>query len=181
MRELSYLSKLQAMNNTHIINELNRNKEVFHSLLYGIPEEQHRWKPEEKKWCLLEVVCHLYDEEREDFRMRVKQVLEDPETEPPPIDPEGWVQSRKYMQQDYEERLKMFLDERERSVEWLRSLQSPKWNNAWKHPKYGPLSAQMFLTNWLAHDYLHIRQITRLKYQYLKAFSTVTLRYAGDW
>jgi hypothetical protein len=25
----------------------------------------------------------------------------------------------------------------------------------------GELSAEMFLTNWLAHDYLHFKQITK--------------------
>jgi hypothetical protein len=39
----------------------------------------------------------------------------------------------------------------------------------------------MFLHNWLAHDYLHIRQIIRIKYDYLKKTSGEILLYAGEW
>jgi hypothetical protein len=43
------------------------------------------------------------------------------------------------------------------------------------------MSARLFLHNWLAHDYLHIRQINRLKFAYLKAHSDISLDYAGAW
>lgn len=33
--------------------------------------------------------------------------------------------------------------------------------------------------NWLAHDYLHMRQI--IKYQYLKEKTNIDLQYAGNW
>jgi hypothetical protein len=33
----------------------------------------------------------------------------------------------------------------------------------------------------MAHDLLHIRQITKLKYDYLKYLSGQGLSYAGDW
>ena len=73
------------MNQTRIIGELARNKSVFESLLRGVNEQQYRWKPSADKWCLLEVICHLYDEEREDFRARVKHCLENPTLSMPPI------------------------------------------------------------------------------------------------
>jgi hypothetical protein len=39
------------------------------------------------------------------------------------------------------------------------------------------MSAEMFLANWLAHDYLHIRQLIRLRYHYLEhAAAEVKLR-----
>jgi hypothetical protein len=129
----------------------------------------------------LEIVCHLYDEEREDFRARLKYVLEVP-TEPfPPINPTGWVTERAYLKQDYAETLNNFLKERQQSVEWLQTLTSPKWDNAYDHPKFGSMSAKMFLSNWLAHDYLHVRQIIKLKFDYLKKLTGETLIYAGEW
>ena len=42
-----------------------------------------------------------------------------------------------------------------------------------------PLSC--FSPNWLAHDYLHIRQIIRLKFAYLQQLSKEDLSYAGNW
>lgn len=165
----------------HIFTELQKNKTVFENLLKGTNEAAYRWKQSPEKWCLLEIICHLYDEEREDFRVRLGLVLEHPEQTPPPIHPQKWVTERKYMEQDFEEKLQGFLEEREKSIEWLQSLKNPKWENAYQHPKYGPFSGNFYLTNWLAHDYLHIRQITRLKYDYLQHISGESVRYAGEW
>ena len=85
------------------------------------------------------------------------------------------------MGQDYSKKLNEFLEERDQSVNWLRSLVNPKWDNAYEHPKFGKMTAKMFLANWLAHDYLHIRQILNVKFEYLKKDSGETLIYAGGW
>lgn len=146
-----------------------------------MPEEDVRWKPAPDKWCLLEVVCHLADEEREDFRARVRHVLTTPGEALPPIDPQGWVQERKYISRAYNDMVEIFLEERKASVAWLQSLNQPNWANAYQHPKFGPLTAELFLANWLAHDYLHIRQILGLKHGLLRLRSTQDLSYAGEW
>jgi hypothetical protein len=169
------------MNHNKIIQELIRNKLVFNELLTGLTDKEFLWKQNSDKWCLLEIICHLYDEEREDFRTRTKQVLESPELPLPKIDPVGWVIERKYLQQNFSEKLKDFLSEREQSVKWLQSLKNPKWENAYNHPKLGKMTAKLILANWLAHDYLHIRQITKLKYDHLKSKSDEDLSYAGNW
>lgn len=169
------------MNYIKIINGLEENRNVFKALLSDLTEEIFLWKPNPDKWCLLEIVCHLYDEEREDFRARTKHVLETP-TEPlPPIDPQGWVNTRQYIQQNYSDKLNNFLTEREQSVKWLQGLTNPNWDNAYQHEKFGQMTAKMFLSNWLAHDYLHIRQITKLKYDYLQQLTKEDLNYAGNW
>ena len=107
--------------------------------------------------------------------------LEKPGEQPRAIDPEGWVTKRKYAESDYDERLGLFLEEREDSVNWLRSLQSPDWDRAFEHRIFGPMTAKMFLTNWLAHDILHIRQIIRQQYLYLRERTSEDLQYAGKW
>ncbi len=165
----------------HIFAELQKNKVIFQNLLNGSTQAAYTWKQTPEKWCLLEIICHLYDEEREDFRVRLGLVLETPEVKPPPFNPVKWVTERKYMEQSFEEKLQGFLEERDKSIEWLQSLKNPKWDNAYQDPKYGPFSARFYLTNWLAHDYLHIRQITRLKYDYLQHISGESVRYAGEW
>lgn len=169
------------MNHKAITRDLLRNRDVFKALLSGLPYEEYSWKPGPDKWCLLEIVCHLYDEEREDFRARTAQVLETPAKPLPPIDPTGWVTERDYINQDYSDKLNLFLKEREKSVDWLQTLRSPEWDNAYEHPKFGPMTAKLFLSNWLAHDYLHIRQILKLKFEHLKQDSDETLTYAGLW
>ena len=115
------------------------------------------------------------------FVPRVRVTLETPGTTPPGINPPAWVTERKYLEQDYEQVLERFLQERSDSIDWLRSLKHPNWEQGYEHPKLGFLSAGFFLSNWLAHDYLHIRQITRLKYDYLGAMSGIDVAYAGNW
>lgn len=166
---------------SYLIQQLESNAHIFSNLLSNKSSEEIQFKPKPEAWNLLEIICHLVDEEKEDFRMRLKIVLETPGTFPPPIDPEGWPVSRNYLDQDFQERLNSFIDERKISIEWLKSIEHFNWNHAYEHVKLGPLSAKLFLSNWLAHDYLHIRQITRLNHQYLKHISDENLSYAGTW
>lgn len=169
------------MDYTHIINELDRNRTVFETLLSGLEQEEYLWKPHPDNWSMLEVTCHLLDEEREDFRARLQHVFEQPDQAFPPIDPVGWVGSRQYAQQGFELTLTKWIMEREGSVSWLRSLKNPPWDNAYQHPHFGAMSGNFLLANWLQHDYLHIRQVIRLKYQYLAHTSGQDLHYAGSW
>ena len=164
-----------------IIQRLESNHNVFQSLLNGKEPDEYQFKPDEKSWSLLEIVCHLYDEEREDFRTRVKNTLVSPHLAHPSIDPPGWVIERKYAEQNYEEKVKYFLQERKESIQWLKSLEGAPWGNIYEHPLAGKISAYDFLVNWLAHDYHHFRQINRRMYEYLKVMSGVSLAYAGDW
>lgn len=169
------------MDHQSIIAHLSVNLGIFQNLLQNISDEQARWKPGEDRWSLLEVICHLYDEEREDFRKRLKLTLKDPEAPWSPIDPEGWVVDRGYNIKDYRQSLDNFFEEREMSLKWLKQLNLPPWQAAHHHPQMGPMSAELILANWLAHDFFHIRQATELHFAYLtQAVSPVSLRYS-EW
>lgn len=162
-----------------IIDQLQINKTIFYELLKD--ENEFLWKQTQEKWCLIEIVCHLFDEERFDFRFRTQWCLEHPNQIPPAIDPIGWITKHDYINQDYLAMLHKFINEREQSIIWLQSLKNVNWDSHFEHPKLGKLSAKHFLTNWLAHDYLHIKQILKLKYDFLKHQSGENLDYAGIW
>ena len=165
----------------YFIDRFSRNREVFAALVKGLSLEQARWKPSPDKWSILEVVNHLYDEEREDFRQRVKLVLADPMQPWPPIDPRGWVTSRGYNDREVDISLNNFLSEREKSLSWLRSLSEPNWKNSNTGPN-GTLTAGDLLASWLAHDFLHIRQLARLHWQYIGAIADpYQTAYGGPW
>ena len=93
------------MNLNFFIDRLSKNREVFAGLVGNISLEQARWKPSTDKWSMLEVVNHLYDEEREDFRQRVELTLGDPTLAWPPIDPRAWVGIRRYNERKMESSL----------------------------------------------------------------------------
>lgn len=169
------------MDHAHLIHQIARHRRVFEHLLAEASTEEQRHRTAPGKWCLLEAVCHLYDEEREDFRARVKHVLDTPDAPMPTIDPQAWITERRYMEQDYVARTAMFLEERDRSIAWLTDLAAPKWANAYDHPKVGPISAEFLLANWVAHDIHHIRQVNAMRYAFLKHTCGVGLDYAGQW
>ncbi|WP_370478868.1 DinB family protein [Tamlana flava] len=167
------------MNN--IISQLENNKYVFENLLKDIAEAQYLWRPAPDKWCLLEIVCHLVDEEIYDFRARVKHALEDSDKTMVPINPVGWVTEKNYISKNFVQTLHNFIEERNKSISWLKTLKQSNWESTLQHPDLGTMPAKLFLNNWLAHDYLHFRQIVRYKYEYFKQNSDTELSYAGNW
>ncbi len=165
-----------------IVDRLEANAEVFGALVHGVSPVQAVWRPAPDRWSILEVACHLADEEVEDFRTRVDYALHRPGESWPPIDPEGWVAERGYAGRDLQGETARFVGLRAESVAWLRGLEAPDWTAGGTHPRLGPLDAGALLANWLAHDLIHVRQITRLHRQYLEAeLPAAPLDYAGRW
>ena len=166
----------------HVIAEqLGRNAKTIRQIVNGVSEEQARWRPRAQDWSILEVINHFYDEEREDFRTRIDYVLHRPGEAAPNIDPAGWVTARAYNQRELAESLANFLREREQSIGWLTGLETPDWRKTLKHPRF-TISAGSLLASWLAHDFLHLRQLVELQYSWVKQqVAPFSVDYAGDW
>jgi len=160
------------MDYNYFISSLENSAKKINSLLEGVTEEQAKWKPAPEKWSILEVVNHLYDEERDDFRKRLDLTLHRPEEEWPGIDPEAWAVSREYINKDYHQSVKIFFIERAESINWLNSLTSPNWEQIHEHPVIGSLSAADLLAAWAAHDYLHLRQLSDLHARFLNVLAS---------
>lgn len=164
------------MNLTAARDQLAANAEAIAALVRPVDGNGARWKPSPEAWSIVEVVCHLADEERDDFRTRVALTLQDPTLPWPPIDPGGWVTARDYASRELGAALADFLAERERSLAWLGGLAGPgveraadrlvdpAWDNAARHPAGFTLRAGDLMASWLAHDLLHMRQIVELRY-----------------
>ncbi len=171
---------MQDFQPDYIIKALRQNTKQFQQIYQDMDAGLLHYRSAEGKWNLLEVLCHLRDEEETDFRARVKAAL-DSSSDYPPMDPEGWVEERKYAEQDVKVVLEEYVAQRRQSDAWLSNLSEPNWSNCLTHPRLGTVTAARMLSNWLAHDYLHLRQINRICYQYLKSTCDQDLSYAGDW
>jgi hypothetical protein len=151
------------------------------ALVRGASEGQVRWKPDPESWSILEVVNHLWDEEREDFRVRIDYTLHRPGEPWPPIDPGGWVTARSYNDRDPKESLEGFLSAREASLAWLSELVTPNWETTYEAP-WGPIAAGDLFASWVVHDLLHMRQLLELHWAYATAeLAPFSGQYAGDW
>ena len=169
------------MNHDHIIERLLHNTSIVKSIVHGVTAEQACRKPSQKEWSILEIVNHMVDEEKDDFRTRLRLALEEPNVTWPPIDPEGWAAERNYNERDFKDSLSNWLDERERSIAWLKNLDDPDWKSTALHPKLGSMSAELILANWLAHDLLHIRQMVAVLWANLALeVNPISLDYAGN-
>jgi len=161
--------------------ELARTAATVRALLAGVTPEEARVRPVPEAWSILEVVCHLLDEEREDFRPRLDLVLHRAADPWVPIDPAGWVTARRYNERDLAESLAAFLAERERSLAWLAALSPPDWSRAYAAPS-GRITAGELAASWPAHDLLHTRQLLELRWARLQsAAAPYRTAYAGEW
>src|SRR5512140_1792510 len=140
-----------------LYDELANSTEMIRALLKGIDQEQAQVKPEAVSWSILEVVCHLYDLEREDFREHLDFILHRQNEEYHVIDPQSWIEERKYNEQNFIEMQEKFFDERKKSLEWLKGISNSDWDIIYTSP-YGSISAGEMFSCWIAHDNLHIRQ-----------------------
>ena len=152
------------------------------SSVAGLTDEQVRWKPPSGAWSILEIVCHLADEEAEDFRLRVRSTLDDPSKPWPSIDPEGSVTQRRSNEKVLAEEIGRFTRERADSMRELRALSDPDWQKTYHHPTVGDLSAGDLMTSWAVHDMLHLRQIAKRRYELMQiAGGDFSTEYAGNW
>lgn len=161
--------------------EFQHSIEMIRALLAGVTAEAARLKPNAESWSILEVVCHLYDEEREDFREHLDFLLHPQHKAWREIDPDSWVTERNYNEQNFAEMQEKFFTEREKSFAWLQGLQNPAWEKSFT-TKYRSISAGEMFACWVAHDNLHLRQLVELRRFMLETIATpYSLGYAGDW
>lgn len=170
------------MTSADLISQLENSGRALVAALAGISPAESKWKPTPNDWSIVEIVNHLVDEEIEDFRTRLRLTLESPLADWPPIDPPRAAFARRYQDRDLSESIARFEAARGESLQWLRSLRNLSLNQVHTHPKLGSMRAGDLLASWAAHDLLHLRQITKRRYQHLRAMvEPFKIDYAGEW
>jgi hypothetical protein len=161
--------------------ELKSSTEMIRTLLSAIPQEEAQVKPDAESWSFLEVLCHLHDEEREDFRERLDFILHRQDEEFHVINPQAWVKERLYNEQDFQAMQERFFSERRNSLEWLQGLSGANWDTTYSS-EYGSVTAGEMFACWIAHDNLHIRQLVELRRLRIENITKpYPIEYAGDW
>lgn len=161
--------------------ELVNSTEMIRALIDDIGQDQAQVKPDAETWSILEVIDHLYDEEREDFREHLDFILHRQNEEWHQIDPQAWVSERKYNQQDFVEIKKKFFTERTKSLEWLKGLADADWETTYT-TQFRLMNAGDMFASWIAHDNLHIRQLVELRRSFIERITKpYNIEYAGEW
>jgi hypothetical protein len=138
--------------------DLARLPAILDALLAGLEDALWRARPAPAEWSPLEIVCHLRDEEAEDFGARVRAVIERGPAFAP-IDPERWAVERRYRDDDPRGALAALAARRTGNLNFLGRVDARQLERAVDHPRAGRLSGLDLLAAWVIHDRLHLGQL----------------------
>jgi DinB superfamily len=137
---------------------LARLPDVLDALAGDLDPAIARTRPARDEWAPVEILCHLRDEEAEDFGARLRAVVNG-EASFKPIDPVSWVEARRYRDADAREVLEALRIRRRASIQYLEGIDAARLAAAIPLGKLGPLSGLDLLVAWVAHDQLHLAQL----------------------
>jgi DinB superfamily len=166
-----------------LLNETRRELARFSTLLEllvgELDEATWRARPAAGEWAPVEIVCHLRDEETEDFGARLRVILAGG-AQFVPIDPERLAVDRRYLQANPSEALSAFRARRMSSLDLLGSLVPDRLRGTAKRPSDGHLSGLDLLASWVAHDRLHLQQLAgTLARLWADRWAPLQVEYAG--
>ncbi len=159
--------------------ELGRLPQLLDTMLGDLDEVTARERPAPGEWAPIEILCHLRDEETEDFGARLRVVVNG---RPPfaPIDPERWVEERRYREAELDQVLRDFRDRRVGSLDFLDSIAAERLRASAPHRQLGHLSGLDLLVAWVAHDRLHLQQLAgTLARLWANRWTPLKVKYAG--
>ena len=149
---------------------LERLPDVLDALAGDLDPAIARSRPAHDEWAPVEILCHLRDEETEDFGARLRAVVNG-EASFAPIDPVSWVEARRYLDADTREVLAALRARRGASLDYLDTIDASRLDAAIPLGNLGPLSGLDLLVAWAAHDKLHLAQLA----------STLARLWANRW
>ncbi len=138
--------------------ELGRLPGLLDALVGDLDEAVSRSRPSPREWAPVEILCHLRDEETEDFGARVRAVIEGHDRFAP-IDPERWVDERRYLDERVAAVLGDLRMRRRSSLDYLAGIDAGRLGAAIVQSSGGRLSGLDLLVAWVAHDRLHLCQL----------------------
>ena len=160
--------------------ELARLPAAVEAIAAGLDPADARERPAPDEWSPVEILCHLRDEEIEDFGARLA-VIVDGGGDFAPIDPEGWARTRGYRDVALADALRAWRERRRATLDRLAALDSGVLAGARPHRQLGRLSGLDLLAAWVAHDRLHLAQLaSTVARLWAERWSTLRVDYAGD-
>ena len=139
---------------------LDSTPDILRGLMSELTEGDARWKPEEDRFSIAEVLAHLSHSEGHCYRMRLDRFLSEERPEFEPDDAQMYLDL--YRNADPEDAFDRFEEQRENNVDYLRELPAEVGDRRAIHKEYGEITLSQMLHEWALHDLGHIRQIAEL-------------------
>ena len=138
--------------------ELARLAPILDTLLSDLDPAAWRERPAPAEWSPVEIVCHLRDEETEDFGARLRVVATGGSAFVR-IDPARWAEERRYRDADGPSVVAAFRARRAATLAFLAELAPDRLRHAVTQAQLGRLSGLDLLAAWVTHDRLHLAQL----------------------
>lgn len=136
--------------------------EAIECFVAGIGDEEAEYRAGPDAWSVRDVLAHLVHEEAADFRGRFRATLKDSGEPWPSIDPSAVAEGARHDGRSTRALVEGFREERAVSLAWLATLDDPDLDRA--HDEGGRrLRAGDLLAAWVAHDLVHLRQLTGVR------------------
>src|SRR5262245_58377659 len=131
---------------------------LLDTMVADLEPESWRARPAPHEWAVVEIVCHLRDEEAEDFGARIRVILGGGDRFAP-IDPERWAVERRYREADPEAALAAFRHLRDESLALLEDIRADDLTRSARRAAGLQLSGLDLVAAWVTHDRLHLHQL----------------------
>ena len=132
------------------------------SELYGLDEDELRWRPSEGEWSLKEIAAHLRD--AEELALAQLNAFASGGSKPLPAwDVDLLPQERDYQGEEIDGLLAGFRDLRRETTYLLWGMTEADWQGSAEHPYRGPVTLGEIARELAQHDLEHLWQVRRLK------------------
>ena len=150
------------MPNPYLVNVLPFGPEVMSRLLDKLPAEALDKKPDPNRFSIREVIAHMADWEPI-LLVRLKQAVEQPGSTLIAYDEAEMAVKGGYSTSDPKEQIRLLIERRKATVEFLKTLSDEDWDKSVLHPERGTLTAREQAFTIIGHDMYHIEQMTAVE------------------
>ena len=149
-----------------LVNDIESMPRIIQELLADTNDNDLRARPPDGSWSILEHICHLRDIEREGYRVRVDQMLNEKSPLLADLDGDRLAQERDYINQDFRLALEDFVETRAINVRAIRDLSLHQLSKQAMFENVGPINFLELLIKLREHDRGHISELTMLRDMY---------------
>ncbi len=148
-------------NRAALIEALRQTYPALVILTSGIPDARLDYRSAPEEWTVREILAHLVDDEMYVMRTRLERIIKEDRPHLAPHDEQVWYASRNTSRDALSELLSDFATQRAASLGIIAMLGESDWAREGYQPEYGAFTAEGWLTRWVEHDTVHLRQIER--------------------
>jgi hypothetical protein len=135
--------------------------ETLQALLRNYSHEQAgSVRGEEEDWSVVEVICHLRDSEEASLQ-RTRLMRDQTKPMLAARDPAKLAIELNYASTSLDSALSAFLKFRVNHLQELTALSAEQWERTGEHPAVGQITISGMIAHLVAHDAIHLAQISR--------------------